>query len=205
MRVERHQWGGVFVVGDRVIGPNPERLRLNVSGGLVHLVAALQPAGSLQDWYRAIDLVAHFPRVMVGVYGAFVPVIQPLFDIPNFFIHYCGATSIGKTITQELSASTWGLPTSEGGGLLQSWDSTKVFLERQAYVFHCLPIYLEDSQVADPRVVGQAIYLIANAIGRGRGSLDGVRQTAYGPRSASPAVKGPWLTSRRREEQRRAS
>ncbi len=71
----------------------------------------------------------------------------------------------------------WGNPWKEGGGLVFAWDSTKVFIERMANFFCDVPIFPDDSQTVDDKTLVKMLYMIANGVGKGRGSISGIRQT----------------------------
>jgi hypothetical protein len=93
----------------------------------------------------------------------------------NYILDYCGDTSIGKTTSQHSAASVWGLPSGHQGGLVLAWNATQVFTERHAELLNDLPIVLEDSQTGDPRALARSVYMLANGVGRGRGSPRGVQ------------------------------
>ena len=180
-----------FVLGNRVIGldsvsalhtDTPTReligedsLKLLADPGVSGLVTSLHSRGTVEDWLEAIKLVADFPRVMLGVYAALTPPLIRILGAFNFILDYCGGTSIGKTTSQHGAASVWGLPPGERGGLTVAWNSTQVFAERYAELMNGLPIILEDSQTADPKTLARTIYMLANGVGRGRGSPRGLR------------------------------
>jgi putative DNA primase/helicase len=180
-----------FVLGNRVIGPDSasalhtdtpagglmgeESLKLLADSGVSGLVKSLHSRGTVEGWLKAIKLVADFPRVMLGVYAALTPPLLHVLEALNFILDYCGGTSIGKTTSQHGAASVWGLPPGERGGLTVAWNSTQVFAERYAELMNDLPIIVEDSQTADPRTLIKTIYMLANGVGRGRGSPRGLR------------------------------
>jgi hypothetical protein len=180
-----------FVLGNHVIGldsvialhtDTPTRefigedsLKLLVDPGVSDLVTSLHSRGTVENWLEAIKSVADFPRVMLGVYAALTPPLIHILGAFNFILDYCGGTSIGKTTSQHGAASVWGFPPGERGGLTVAWNSTQVFAERYAELMNDLSIILEDSQTADSRTLAKAIYMLANGVGRGRGSPRGLR------------------------------
>lgn len=133
------------------------------------------PGDTLAGWQEAVSLVGPFPRVLLGIYASLTAPLLSILDAPNFILDFCGDTSIGKTVTQHAAASVWGYPPGERGGLVVAWNSTQVFSERYAELLNDLPIFLEDSQAADPRTVARMIFMLANGVGRGRGSPRGLR------------------------------
>jgi uncharacterized protein (DUF927 family) len=138
-----------------------------------HLVAALQAKGELAPWFDLIRKLAPFPRLMFCLYASCAaPLLMPC-EAPNFIIDLAGDTSRGKTTALELAASCWGLPAGHQGGLVKSWNVTKVFAERYSALFNDLPVFLDDSQTTDQRTVAGVLYMVANGIGRGRGAAKG--------------------------------
>lgn len=146
------------------------------SDGDAHLVAALHTKGELEPWLAMLQKCLSFPRVMFCLYAACAPPLLMICEAPNFIIDLAGDTSRGKTTALELAASTWGLPAGHQGGLVKSWNVTKVFAERYSALFNDLPIFLDDSQTTDQRTVAGVLYMVANGIGRGRGSAKGGMQ-----------------------------
>lgn len=141
-----------------------------------HLVAVLHPRGQLGPWQQLIGQLLPFPRVMFCLYASCAaPLLMPC-EAPNFIIDLAGDTSRGKTTALELAASCWGLPAGHQGGLVKSWNQTKVFAERYATLFNDMPVFFDDSQTSDPRNVASVLYMVANGIGRGRGAPRGGMQ-----------------------------
>ncbi len=182
---KEYQGRHCFVLGDQIIGApttsegEPPWMRFSSeSEGDAQQTAALDRRGTLEEWLEAIKQLLAFPRVMLGLYASFVPPLLPILQAPSFIIDYCGLTSQGKTTVEEIAASVWGLPSKERGGLVKSWDSTRVFAERYASLFNHLPIFLDDSQTADSRLVSRMLYMVANGVGKGRGAIKGSRRTA---------------------------
>lgn len=181
-----------FVLGDRLIGQetlavsysatsagkfmgeNELRL-LSDNAGSSHLASALHTKGSYRKWLRTIETVSEYPRVLLTIYASLTPPLLHILQAPNFIIDLCGESSKGKTAAQHGAASVWAYPPGERGGLVLEWNATQVFAERYAELLNDLPMILEDSQTADPRMLGRTIYMLANGVGRGRGSPRGMR------------------------------
>lgn len=153
---------------------NPSRIQFQPENeGDAHLVAALDTRGDLAAWTVLLRKMQPFPRVMFCLYAACAAPLLHICEAPNFIVDLAGDTSRGKTTALELAASCWGLPAGHQGGLVKSWNVTKVFAERYSGLFNDLPIFLDDSQTADQRTVANVLYMVANGIGRGRGAAKG--------------------------------
>jgi len=114
---------------------------------------------------------------MLALYAALVPPLMAFLPtLPNFIVDYCGPTSEGKTTTLRFAASAWGCPDERSGGLIRSWDATRVWIERTAALLGHLPLFLDDTKRARRREeVARVLYDLANGLGRGRGSITGPR------------------------------
>lgn len=154
-------------------GPRPPVMFQPEAEGDNHLVAALRQRGSFEIWRDMVVKLRPFPRVMFCLYASCAAALLNPCEAPNFIIDLAGDTSRGKTTLLEILASVWGLPAGHQGGLVKSWNQTKVFAERYATLFNDLPIFFDDSQTSDSKTVAATLYQVANGIGRGRGAAKG--------------------------------
>lgn len=145
--------------------------------GFERFMKALNPQGSFAGWKRAIEPALGYHLAQFALYASFAAPLLRILKAPNFLLDFWGATSTGKTTVLELAASVWGNPHKESGGLVFSWDSTKVFLEQMAHFFCDVPIFPDDSQVVPDNILRNILYMVANGVGRGRGSVFGIRHT----------------------------
>ena len=145
-----------------------------------HLVAALDTKGDYDTWVELVKKLQPFPRIMFCLYASCAaPLLMPC-EAPNLIVDLAGDTSRGKTTALEVAASCWGLPAGHQGGLVKSWNQTKVFAERYSALFNDLPVFFDDSQTTDQRTVAGILYMVANGIGRGRGAAKGgVQRTLH--------------------------
>ncbi len=181
-----------FLAGRMLVAPSAELIRtprtLDVQGGAVlagavsfrgitpgdeQIVDAWHARGSLDVWRRAVTVLRDRPRVLAGLYGAFVPPLLVILRCPNFIIDWAYRTSAGKTTTLRVAASVWGNPNEdEPDAALRSWDSTQVYIERAASILSGLPLILDETKrVKDPRLVANVMYEVATGQGRGRGNV----------------------------------
>ena len=137
---------------------------------------SIKEVGDMEQWRDAVESLCQlFPRVALGMFAAAATPLLDIVNAPGFTIDVSGNSSIGKTAWLEICASVWGMPTKERGGLVKGWDATKVFMERYAALMAGLPLFFDESQLADPRYLARIVYSLTNGEGRGRGSLAGLR------------------------------
>jgi DNA primase catalytic core len=167
-----------FVLPDKACGTDISIVFEPEGHGDERLARALRQEGNIDDWKRGIRRCIDYPRVMFLIYASFTTPLLEILDAPNFIIDNWGLTSIGKTTVMEIAASVWGLPIKELGGIIIAWDATKVSIERLACLFNYLPIFLDDSQTANEKVIATILYMLANGVGRLRGALKGTQKTS---------------------------
>lgn len=155
-------------------------LHLLAEEGAGEIVQGFRQAGTREGWCDLMRAALPYPRVMLALYASAVPpLLQVLHLVPNFILDFCGETSGGKTTAARGAASLWGSPDEREGGLVRSWDATRVWIERTAGLLSSMPLILDDTRRARrPEEVGKTLYDFANGIGRGRGSVDGTRTTS---------------------------
>jgi len=190
IKVERCGWKNiqgknVMVIGQNVLDPQSQQSLSNIEvtppPGFENYINAFNKGGSFDKWRQAIDLITDFPLVMFQLYASFAAPFLPLISstTPNFVINISNTHSTGKTSSQYPAASVWGFPVREQGGLITSWNATKVGIENIAYFCNNLPVFLDDLQNVDDDTVARVIYMFANGIGRIRGALKGIRNTFH--------------------------
>jgi putative DNA primase/helicase len=145
--------------------------------GFERFVKAMNPQGSFSKWVKSIEPTLKYPGACFALYASFSAPLLRILKAPNFIVDFWGRTSVGKTTALELASSIWGNPHKESGGLVFSWDSTKVYLERMANFFCDVPIFPDDSQTVDDKILRNTLYMVANGVGKGRGSVTGIRYT----------------------------
>ena len=153
------------------------QVHLLIDDGGRDLADGFVAEGTWDGWLDAVAAARPYPAVMLALYAALVPPLMIFLPtLPNFVVDYCGPTSEGKTTTLRFAASAWGSPDERSGGLIRSWDATRVWIERTAALLGHLPLFLDDTKRAKrPEAVGQVLYDLANGLGRGRGSVSGLR------------------------------
>jgi hypothetical protein len=137
------------------------------------LAAGFTSAGTLEDWLAAVGGLAPYPSAALALYTAFVPPLLSVLGAPNFIVDIANATSTGKTTAARISASVWGQPDEKlPDSVVQSWDNTKVWVERAASTLSDLPLFLDDTKRAKwPQHVSDTVYAVAQGRGKGRGNI----------------------------------
>jgi len=140
------------------------------------LAAGYCDGGSFEDWCAAVQPIAQFPKVILGIYAALAPPMLEILNSDNFIVSYAGATSQGKTITLRIAASCWGCPNEKSTtAAIGTWDATRVWFGRAPAVLNHLPLVVDDTKRASKKeIIAQMIYDVASGRGRGRGSVQGL-------------------------------
>ncbi len=149
------------------------------SPGADQIIAGFHREGNYGDWINAVHQASKFPRVMVALYASFAAPMLAILGCPNFILDLCSRTSQGKTTTQRIAGSVWGNPDERSAAsVVQTWDQTKVSVERRLATLAFLPLILDDTKrIKDPRQIAEILYTVASGQGRGRGSIHGIQST----------------------------
>lgn len=141
------------------------------------IVGGYHCAGSLDKWIEAVEQVARFPRVLSTIYASFAAPLLQILGLPNFILDLSARTSQGKTTTQRAAASVWGDPDErKPSSSLQTWDITKVGVERVSAILNGIPLILDDTKRAKlPGIIAEVLYAVTSGRGRVRGSLTGLQ------------------------------
>ncbi len=167
---------GGFLWGRQWLGDPAQTVELSGSVDDGKLVDGFVQRGALDGWLGAVAAVANHPAAMLAVYAALSAPLLPILDADNFVVDWSNPTSTGKTTVLRLAASCWGRPDERA--LLQSWNNTRVFVERMAELSCDLPLILDDTKKANPDQLARTVYEFSGGHGRGRGARSGVQRTA---------------------------
>jgi putative DNA primase/helicase len=151
-----------------------------LGGGEEQLVDAFHAGGTYEDWLETISVISAYERVQIAFYTAFATPLLAVLGVPNFVVDYSNRTSTGKTTTLRVVASIYGNPDERSvTSLVQTWDVTRVYLERASHVISGLPLILDETQKAKGgKQVADTIYAVVSGRGRGRGNTKGINTTA---------------------------
>jgi hypothetical protein len=165
---QRQTWEDkLFVLGDQAFG-----MKTGVSqADGEEAVRPFKSRGTASVWMDIMNR-AHeaSPIGKMYLYAAFAaPLLRPL-QVRSGVIHNYGTTRSGKTAFLKLTASVWGNPLS----MLNSMNTTQVYIERALNQFSDLPFCLDELQLnPNEDFLNKTIYMIPQEKGRGRGRREG--------------------------------
>lgn len=160
-----------WVNGDVIFRPN--------APGDDQIVSGYKAEGNLEKWIEAVESIQNYPRIMAALYASFAAPLLAILDCPNFVVDLCSITSQGKTTTQRLAASVWGVPDERSpSAAITTWETTFVGVERLSAVICDLPLILDDTKRARrPEDIAKVLYMVTSGRGKTRGSLRGLQLT----------------------------
>ena len=171
--------GEAFLLGKECISSDSTKIEFQASDiGEEGIIAGIKTKGKYEKWLSAVKAVRGHPLPMIALYASFSAPLVKILEVPNLGVDFSGKTSTGKTITLRFAASVWGQPDEAlKSSMTRTWDSTNVAVERLCEVLSDLPMILDDTKRANPKMLGSKLYLIISGQGRGRGSRSGLRET----------------------------
>lgn len=126
-------------------------------------------AGTLDEWRDDVAaLCLGNSRLLLSTSLAFAGPLLRLTNQSSFGVHLVGPSSIGKSTAMLVAASVLGKPANK----IQTWNATKVGLETTADLCNDSTLFLDEIGQADPHVLGDTIYMLANGEGRARANAD---------------------------------
>ncbi|TDL37020.1 DUF927 domain-containing protein [Macrococcoides bohemicum] len=153
--------------------PNEENdIHLNVTDPAQRkILDAFVSKGTLLEYNQHVfQLVKNEHVVMTMIYGSLASILLEEFEIDPFIIDTSSKTSTGKTTALKVTATVWG-----DGTLVNSFNSTKVAIERKTTFLNSFPILLDDSRGANPKELGAIVYNHSFATDKGRGTIQSVK------------------------------
>lgn len=150
-------------------------LLIDVDSSLKVIADAFHDNGSFEQWKVAYELMAARPIARFMLAASFAAPLVSIVGHRVFMVHVYGPSRAGKTAGLVGALSVWGY----SDGLMTSFNSTKVGLERMASFFSDLPMGIDERQAAPNKQHGEAIsYLLGLGKGRARGAKGGGLQAA---------------------------
>ena len=141
--------------------------------------AGFRCKGQKDDFLELLRDTAEYPQVRLAVVAAFAPLLRIFIEFPNLILDFCGRTTSGKTTTLRLAAAGFGCPNQSDatGSVIFSLAGTATFNERRAGLLQNLPLFLDESKLAEPTSLSKFAYMIASGTSKGRGTVQGVQAT----------------------------
>lgn len=170
----------VFVLPGRTIGAEAAGAGAGGAGELVRL--DLDPApiiygarGTLEGWKREVAAPClGNSRLIFGLACAFAPPLLPLIGDEGGGVNLRGESSKGKTTIVDAAASVWGPPSKTGpGSFVRQWRTTANALETTAAAHNNTLLPMDEMGQADPRELGDTLYMLANGSGKERARAGG--------------------------------
>lgn len=153
-----------FVLGSRLVG-TANVLPLAPATGIG---AGLVEAGDAGDWKANIGVrCSGNPLMILAVSLAFSGPLLAKLGMHGGGLHFRGASSSGKTTLLNLAASVWG-----DRRLITPWRATSNGLEAIACTLNDMLLPLDEIAEIQPRVLHEAIYMLANGSGKARMTKD---------------------------------
>lgn len=167
--VTRTGWhGGSFVLPSQTFGPvNGERFYLADEGGGA---SAYERCGKFELWRGLVSRpCGEHRRALFAVACSFAGPLLDLAAAESGGFHLVGGSSSGKTTALRLAASVWGSPDA----YWRQWRSTDNGLEAIAEEFNDTLLALDEIGQADPKIIGEVSYMLANGRGKQRARKEG--------------------------------
>ncbi|MFQ2341875.1 DUF927 domain-containing protein [Aeromonas dhakensis] len=155
----------IFMLGDGPVGCTNDEEYIYTGPN----PAQSDVAGTLDEWRDEVAaLCLGNSRLLLSTSHAFAGPLLRLANQNSFGVHLVGPSSIGKSTAMLVAASVLGKPANK----IQTWNATKVGLETTAGLFNDSTLFLDEIGQADPHVLGDTIYMLANGEGRARANAD---------------------------------
>lgn len=140
--------------------------------GLERMADGLCKKGAFSEWRKVAEIARNLKRPVMRLFfaGAFGAPLLKVLKERTFFVHLWGESEAGKTAIGFAAISVWGDPYRLG----QSFNTTKVAMERVAACFNDLPLLVDEKQAAsNPYAADGLVYMLALGQNKGRGAKDG--------------------------------
>lgn len=148
--------GNSFVLPDASFGPE----QIMYSGGYRD-----HGFGASGDWKTNIGkFCSGNSRLILAASAALAAPLLSILNMEGGGFHLRGDAAAGKTTALEVAASVYGSASS----YLLNWDATKNSLEQVAEAHNDCLMVIDELGLVDSSTVGDAIYMLANGLGKAR-------------------------------------
>ncbi|MFW5642304.1 MAG: DUF927 domain-containing protein [Roseicyclus sp.] len=162
----------VFVLPDRIIGTSTaEVVRLDLEPP----PSIYRAKGTRDGWRREVARrCVGNSRLLFGVSAAFAAPLLQLVSDEGGGLNLRGESSKGKSTILDVAASVWGQPSKSGpDSFVRPWRATSNALEAVALSHNHALLPMDELGQADPREVGESLYMLANGAGKQRARASG--------------------------------
>lgn len=172
--VDKLGWHGEqYILPDGAIGGDGKELIVYQSAHAIN--STLSQQGTLAEWRDELcKPLAEQSRFVFSIACAFAGQLLELLDDDGGGFHVLGSSSMGKSLSLKTAASVWGNPDK----YVKTWRSTDNALEGTASEHNDSFLPLDEISECDPKVVGKAVYMLANGQGKGRSTTTGHNRIA---------------------------
>lgn len=172
--VDKLGWHGEqYILPDSAIGGDGKQLIVYQSAHAINSTIAQQ--GTLSQWRDELcKPLAEQSRFVFSVACAFAGQLLELLDDDGGGFHIVGSSTMGKSLSLKVAASVWGNPNN----YVKTWRSTDNALEGTASEHNDSFLPLDEISECDSKIVGKAVYMLANGQGKGRSTTTGHNRTA---------------------------
>lgn len=163
-------------IPDHGFSPYVEDLMFDGDACFQAAFKAVQSCGSFEAWKEIVSQIRKNGTIArVALSASFASALVTPFNLRPFFVHMWGGAGSGKTVGLMLAASVWANPTI--GEYIHTFNSTSVGQEMMAGFVNSMPLCIDELQVIkERRDFDQIIYMLAEGVGRTRGSKMGGTQ-----------------------------
>lgn len=157
--------------GNRFLPGHDGGLVLDIDPSMSGWAAAYCMNGTLNGWIRQMSPLRENNRFRFIMAGSFVAPLMRILKQRIFFIYNWGGSKGGKTAAIKAALSAWGDP----DGLMTSFNSTQVGLERAAAFYSDLPLGIDERQLAGKGQdsLEKLVYMLSSGQGKLRGAKTG--------------------------------
>lgn len=153
--------------------PYSDSIQPDVGDQFDVLLKALEPKGTLQEWYKIVCPLLKSPYMRITIAASLASVlIGPMHALP-FILHLWGGTGAGKTVALKVAASIWGNP--DEGKMVDTMNNTINYVMNKAGVLYSIPFFGDELQTIKGNYgnYDSLIYRVTGQTNRGRLRADG--------------------------------
>jgi putative DNA primase/helicase len=165
-------FGEFFVLPDQVLSARNKTVATSFDDALANYLSWGRTGGTLEEWKNLAGLAEGNSRLILAFGVAFVGPLRLIAPIEPVAFQLTGPGATAKTIIGVCTSSVWGQrtlggkPHPLGGG--DAWNNTVNNLERVLATRDHTYLFLDETHLASPKDIIDAIFMISEGQGRGR-------------------------------------